>query len=120
MAKLPKGRSELMAFRLQTKSRILSAGTLKDRIAAMRIIREKRLPITRDDLKRVSGQGFVDFVSPGDSIRVMGHLIRLDGYPPAAIGFGILPEDDPAEVLKLSEETARRIIRNLTPETRAY
>ena len=38
MAKLPKGRSELMAFRLQTKSRILSAGTLKDRIAAMRII----------------------------------------------------------------------------------
>ena len=38
MAKLPKGRSELMAFRPQTKSRILSAGTLKERIAAMRII----------------------------------------------------------------------------------
>lgn len=27
-----------MAFRLQTKSRILSAGTLNDRIAAMRIM----------------------------------------------------------------------------------
>ena len=38
MAKLPKGRSELIAFRPQTKSRILSAGTLKDRIAAMRIM----------------------------------------------------------------------------------
>ena len=88
--------------------------------AGMRIIREKQLPITRRDLARVSERGFVDFVSPGDFIRVMGHLIRLDGYPPAAIGFGILPEEDPAEALKLSEETARRIIRNLTPETRAY
>lgn len=87
---------------------------------AMRIIREKHLPIARRDLALVSRRGFVDFVSSEDSIRVMGHLIRVDGYPPAAIGFGIRKGDDPAEILKLSEETAQRIRSNLTREERTY
>ena len=91
-----------------------------DEEEAMRIIQKKHLLITRRDLELVSRRGFVDFVSSEDSIRVMGHLIRVEGYPPAAIGFGIRQGDDPAEILKLSEETAQRIRSNLTREERSY
>ncbi len=87
---------------------------------AEKVIREKKLPISRKELELTRKRGWVNFISSEDSIRVMGHLISVDGYPPAAIGFGIRSEDDPDEILKLSDETAQQIRRKLIPDSRAY
>ncbi len=87
---------------------------------AERIVRMKKLPVTRKELALARKRGWVDFISPEDGIRVMGHLISADGYPPAAIGFGIRDGDDPEEILALSEETARQIRQKLASDSRAY
>lgn len=87
---------------------------------AEKIIRAKNLSVTRKELELTRKRGWVNFISPEDGIRVMGHLISVDGYPPAAIGFGIRKEDDPEEILSLSEDAARKIQQKLTPDSRAF
>ncbi len=87
--------------------------------AAGKIIKEEKLSVTMKKLDSIRKQGFVEFVS-SDGVRVMGHLICAEGYPPAAIVFGLREGDDPEEIRKRSRETAEEIIKRLTPDSRAY
>jgi len=44
---------------------------------------------------------------------IIGGIIKADGYPPAAIGFGISADANPKEAIKLTEKTVKRIENNL-------
>lgn len=65
----------------------------------------KALAKTREDI-------CISFPEPTDGQLIVGGLILVDGFPPAAIGFGI-DGDDPSEALKLTAKTVKEIEKNL-------
>jgi DNA-binding IclR family transcriptional regulator len=63
-------------------------------------------------LEQVRKDICISFIEPFTGQVIVGGLISAEGYPPAAIGFGIAG-DDPAEALELTAETVRKIEQNL-------
>jgi DNA-binding IclR family transcriptional regulator len=63
-------------------------------------------------LEQVRKDICISFIEPFTGQVIVGGLISAEGYPPAAIGFGIAG-DDPAEALELTAETVRQIEQNL-------
>ena len=76
-------------------------------------IPEKNLAV----LKKIRMTGYVCFRQ--DDLVVMGHLVRVPGYPAAAFGFGVPPEQE-KEAFLLSGKTAKTISRNLCKNNKAY
>lgn len=66
----------------------------------------KALAKTRKDI-------CISFPEPTTGQMIVGGLIIADGFPPAAIGFGITG-NDPTEALKLTAKTVKEIENNLT------
>ena len=54
----------------------------------------------------------ISFPEPTDGQLIVGGLILAEGFPPAAIGFGI-QGDDPSEALRLTAITVKEIEKNL-------
>ncbi len=68
-----------------------------------------------EKLTKLREQGWVKFWSERQKCWVIGSLIRVEGYPPAAIGFGVLNEDECDKAVKLSNEAAAKIAESLDP-----
>jgi DNA-binding IclR family transcriptional regulator len=60
------------------------------------------------ELKEIASAGAVSFDNPAGNCRTVGALVRPEGYPPAAIGFGV-PHARAAEALKAVIQTAKQI-----------
>lgn len=54
----------------------------------------------------------ISFPEPTTGQMIVGGLILAEGFPPAAIGYGIAG-NDPAEALKLTAKTVKQIEKNL-------
>ncbi len=76
--------------------------------------------ILRRELAKIRRDGYVCFKAAPERITVMGHLIRVPGYPPAAFGFGIRDEERIPEIRALSEQTAEAISRELANDSRIF
>ena len=68
-------------------------------------------PFPADYLEQLRKDGFVRFV--WNDLCVIGHLIRVPGYPPSAFGFGV-PQKMADRAFELSAATALKISINLT------
>ena len=63
-------------------------------------------------LEKVRSKVCISFPEPTTGQMIVGGLIIVDGFPPAAIGFGIAG-NDPTEALQLTAETVKAIEQNL-------
>ncbi len=69
------------------------------------------------ELEEIRKDGYVKFLYEG--LVVIGHLLQIPGYPPAAFGFGVLPENA-KEAFNLSLATKEIIENNLKKQNRAF
>ena len=75
-------------------------------------------PFPGTTLQQIRKRGFVRFEQ--DSLCVIGHWIKVPGYPVAAFGFGV-PLNLADHAFELSEKTAKEITKKLTaPVCQAY
>ena len=74
-------------------------------------------PFPRSELERIRQRGYVHLQQ--NRLTVIGRLIPLSGYPPAAFGFGVPPERAD-EALKVSDKAAAAIAEILNPPHQAY
>ena len=74
-------------------------------------------PFPRKELSRIRQAGWVRFRQ--DPLEIIGHLIVFPGYPPAAFGFGIPPEQAD-RAFGLSGKTAAEIINILNQPNQSY
>lgn len=73
--------------------------------------------VLKKELEDIARNGYVQFEF--DNEMVIGHLIKVPGFPPAALGYGI-DKAHVAEALELSQETVKTIIGNLKNKLRDY
>ncbi|MDD5677579.1 MAG: hypothetical protein PHW60_06245 [Kiritimatiellae bacterium] len=64
------------------------------------------------ELKEITAAGYVFFRDPATRLWIIGALVRPEGFPPAAIGFGI-SGDNCEDALKATLEAAKQIEDNL-------
>jgi DNA-binding IclR family transcriptional regulator len=64
-------------------------------------------------LQKTREAGCISFPEPTTGQMIVGGLILADGFPPAAIGFGIAG-DEPTEALKHTADTVNTIEQNLS------
>ncbi len=57
----------------------------------------------------------VEFTEQMTSLIIMGELVMVEGYPPAAFGYGFLPSLGIERIREVSHQTARRIEHALSP-----
>ena len=75
-------------------------------------------PYPGELLRKIRDDGYVRFEQ--DSLCVIGHWIRIPGYPVAAFGFGV-PQEFSDKAFELSAEAAEEIRKKLTaPVCQAY
>lgn len=74
-------------------------------------------PYPKELLDKIRADGFTIF-SDGD-LTIMGHWIRLPGYPAAAFGFGV-PKQNAKHAFELSASAAETIIQKLSIQNQAY
>lgn len=75
-------------------------------------------PYPKEELQQIRKDGFVCFEF--DSLCIIGYLICIPGYPAAAFGFGVLPENGET-AFHLAGKTALEIRKKLTaPVCQAY
>lgn len=93
--------------------RLLTAGC--DDTEAKKICRRCGLKtFPSEEIAKIRRNGSVDFKA--DGLRIIGHWIKLPGYPVAAFGFGVPPERA-EEAFRLSAATAEEITGKLTVGT---
>ena len=101
----------------ETATGRLLISSLDDR-SARDLAREVGIhPFPKMELEKIRREGFVRFEQ--DRLVIIGHLIKVPGYPPAAFGFGIEPEGA-SKAFAASRETADEIRRLLEEPNRAY
>ena len=70
-------------------------------------------------LKKTRQDVCISFPEPFDGQIIVGGLILANGYPPAAIGYGI-QGNDPGGALELTAMTVKQIEKNLEPHKIYY
>ena len=74
-------------------------------------------PYPEKEIAQIRRTGFVRF--PQDDLTVIGHWIRVPGFPAAAFGFGV-PRDRAEEAFRLSSSAAGTISRTLQGNAKAF
>ena len=74
-------------------------------------------PFPRKELARIRQAGWIRFRQ--DPLEIIGHLIEFPGYPAAAFGFGIPPEQAD-RAFELSGKTAAAIVNILNQPNQSY
>lgn len=74
-------------------------------------------PFPRKELTRIRQSGWIRFRQ--GQLEIIGHLIDFPGYPAAAFGFGVPPEQAD-RAFELSGKTAAEIINILNQPNRSY
>lgn len=102
-----------------TERLLLAARPKADRL---RIINQTGLPDTYSsmteferELDNALKQGYVKFWSARQNYWIVGGLVTFPDYPAAAIGFGVLTENDADQAIGFVRDTAEEIKQNLTP-----
>lgn len=95
----------------------LLIASLEDREARKIAVSIGLKPYPKETLDKIRSDGFTVF-SDGP-LSIMGHLIRVPGYPAAAFGFGV-PKQNEKHAFGLSAATAEAIRKKLTIQEKAY
>lgn len=74
-------------------------------------------PYPKEALDKIRADGFTIFSN--STLSIMGHLIRLPGYPSAAFGFGV-PKSNEKHAFERSAATAEAIRKKLSIQNKPY
>ncbi len=95
----------------------LLIASLDDREARKITVSIGLKPYPKEILDKIRSDGFTIFQE--GALSIIGHLIRIPGYPAAAFGFGV-PKSNEKQAFGRSAATAEEIRRNLTNQEKAY